>query len=88
MNVPTPEDQSRDYKTPMVLHETAEFDVAADLGYEGNAPVGGFTRCEELHPVTEFDCSQQRQGRRRPWCWIGSLWRTLSTAVGFHKGNR
>jgi len=59
MGTPTPEDPSRAHEIPIVLHETAEFDVASDLGYKGAAAGGGFTRCEHLHPLMDFDCSQQ-----------------------------
>lgn len=59
MGAPTPEGQSRGYEIPIVLHETAEFDVAAELGHKEAVPAGSFTRYEKLHPQTEFDCSQQ-----------------------------
>lgn len=59
MDIRPPKDQSRGYEIPIVLHDMAEFDVAADLGYQGVATAGGLTRYEQLHPLTEFDCSQR-----------------------------
>ena len=58
MGASSPEDPTRGYEIPIVLHGITEFDVAADLGCKDTVPVGEFTRCEHIHLLTEFDCSQ------------------------------
>jgi hypothetical protein len=58
MAAPTPENGARGYEIPIVLHETTEFDASPDPA-PGDA--GGLTRCDELLPLTEFDCSQQAE---------------------------
>lgn len=61
MGNPPPEDKSRGYEIPIVFHDTAEFDMAADLGYKDTAPPGEFTYGEYIHHFTEFDCSQRAE---------------------------
>jgi hypothetical protein len=64
MGAPSPHDGARGYETPIVLHETAEFDATPAPNPDGAAAVGNFSRCERLHPLTEFDCSQGVSTRR------------------------
>jgi hypothetical protein len=59
MGTPTPEDKSRCYEIPIVFHDTAEFDVANELGYKNGVPTGEFSTSEFTHNLTEFDCSRQ-----------------------------
>jgi hypothetical protein len=58
MGAPSPEIDARGFEIPMTLHETAEFDAASAPNPGEAATVGGLTRCDELHPQTEFDCSR------------------------------
>jgi hypothetical protein len=58
MGAPSPPNGAKAHEIPIVLHETAEFDATAPKPIDGEA-VGGLTRCERLHALTEFDCSQE-----------------------------
>lgn len=60
MSDPSSVDKNRGSELPFLWHEST-FDVAADLGQKDAVPTGQFTRCEHIHVLTEFDCSQRSE---------------------------